>query len=51
MPEEPIYLDSIHPVDARKIDALTIPKNWDSGQFKDVLVALGTVGGGYIYPQ
>jgi hypothetical protein len=50
MGEDELYVNNIHPEDAKKIDDLTTPRNWDYEQFKIVLVALGTVGGGQAIP-
>lgn len=46
-----IYLASApHPNDLKVLEQLTENKHWDSGQFNQVMVALGVLGGGQAVP-
>lgn len=40
------YLGAIHPKDQATLDKLTESRNWDYGQFRNILVALAKVGKG-----
>ena len=46
--DSPYKRHSMHPDDRRMLDTLTEPKSWNSANFHQILVSIGTLGNGVI---
>ncbi len=49
--DKPYKIERIHPEDKKTLDEMTKPRNWESLRIRQVLISLGTVGGGISVPS